>query len=635
MAQPDDLNAKMQRAVELIGEAEFYEQAGDLENCIAKYEEAAHLLSQSGFPGEKVEEIYNRINTLKQVMRQQGVQQAMTKEKEKESAEEEAFALIDQAELDLKAGDFDNALAKYQAAMPKLELAGYSTQHVHEKIQELGSKIRQRQVSKPAISPATTQPAKFIQPAGVAKPAGAVVKPMKPAGMHKPEIKPAMAPVEAPAPAEPPETTAEEMKFEDFKESREKIEEMETKAFDLIDEAKSLTEQEKYVEALSTYGIIKNLLKNAGWKDDQLEPILIQENLVKDIMETQRKAKEPVAVSYAKPVSAAAAVEPDIPKMVKQKLDLFLDQDTKMRDFKEHQVKRQNLEGDAFDLINQAQKLYKFGDFKDYQGAIDLYRRAIAMLSTAGWTDQVAYLAMEVEKLVVLNEQALQEEKMREEEVQRAAEEKEERAAMEVEKQQAAESNLKSISSMLGRIEVQKKKEQDVIEEESIKQKLLEEKRYKALVAHKTERSFDSLKDMLFGDKDAKIAADKKAKREQIEQEFLSNTSKKVFEFRKSEKEQQSTPMASVEKVVDFVHQGTIATQKKDNVKVNIIDPKKKQEQEVKQQQKEKDQAIGDVLSMLGAMKTKKEEKKEENKDAGVQDEELKKMFSDLKKKKQ
>ncbi len=649
MAQSDDLQAKMARAVELIGEAEFYEQAGDLENAVPRYEEAAHLLSQAGFPGEKVGELYDRIKLLKQAMQQQILQKAMAKGQESASAEDEAFSLIDQAETALKSGEFESALDLYQQAMPKLETAGYSTQHVQDKIQQLSSRVRQPpSVTKPAYSPTTAQPAKIIKPVGT-------VKPMKPAGMHKPELPPLE---ESPAPPSAPTMASkvtsatleaqsvmqplavkitevpveEEKKFEDFKEFRGKVEEMEAKAFELVDKAKVLTEQEKYMDALSTYGIIMNLLKNAGWKDDQLEPILIQENLVKEIMETQSAAKR-MSVPSMEPAPAAA--EADIPRIVKQKLDLLLDQDTRMRQAKESQLKRQNIEADAFNLINDAQRLYKSVEIKDYAGAIELYQRAIQMLARAGWTDQISYLQLEVEKLKDLYEQQARMEQAKVMEARRAEEEAKVQTVLAHEKKQAVESNLASISTMLGRLDSQKKKEQELAEQEGIKQKLLEEKRYKELVSRpKEEKSFDSIKEMLFGDKDTKAAAQKEAEKKQREQDFLSNVSKKFYSFKKAEKEAEAPAMQSVEKVVDFVHQETIATQRKERVQTDIVDPKKKQEQEVKKAQQEKDQAVGDVLSMLGAMKQKKAEKKpEDDKESGIKDNELKKMFADLKKK--
>ncbi len=659
----------MARAVELIGEAEFYEQAGDLDNAVPRYEEAAHLLSQAAFPGEKVGELYDRIKLLKQAMQQQILQKAMAKGQESANAEDEAFSLIDQAESALKSGEFESALDLYQQAMPRLEKAGYSTQHVQEKIQQLSSRVRQPpSVVKPAYSPGTALPAKIIKPVGA-------VKPMKPAGMHKPEIAPpaestepqhapamaahaaamaepvlanaapAMASKATPAAVEPhavmeplaakiTEVPVEEVKkFEDFKEFRGKVEEMESKAFELVDEAKALTEEEKYVEALATYGIIMNLLKNAGWKDDQLEPILIQENLVKEIMEAQSAAKR-MPVPSIEPAPAAA--EADIPRIVKQKLDLFLDQDTKMRQAKESQLKRQNVEADAFTLINDAQKLYKFVEIKDYPGAIELYQRAIQMLARAGWTDQISYLQLEVEKLKDLYEQQARMEQARHKEERLAEEDAKMQTVLAHEKKQAVESNLASISTMLGRIDSQKKKEKELAEQESITEKLLEEKRYKELVSRpKGEKSFDSIKEMLFGDKDTKAAAQKEAEKKQREQDFLSNVSKKYYSFKKSEKDADAhaPAMQSVEKVVDFVHQETIATQHKERVQVDIVDPKKKQEQEVKKAQQDKDQAVGDVLSMLGAMKQKKAEKKpEDEKESGIKDDELKKMFANLKK---
>ena len=633
VAQSDDLEAKMQRAVDLIGEAEFYEKSGDLENSIAKYEEAAHLLSQANFPHDRIAEVYNHINLLKEAMRSQGVQKASAKVQESRSAETEAFSLIDDAEAKLKSGNAEGAIASYQAAVPQLEKAGYSTDAVKEKIKELTEKLQRTPFTKPSYKAVAPQQATFAGPAGSTKPVKTAAKPMKPAGMHKPEI---IIPQEAEA--EPvPDTTAEMKKLEAFKENREKTEEMEKKAFELLDKAKELMENEQYMDALSTYGMITNMLKNAGWDEDQLEPILNQENLVKEIMEAQDEERSKAPALAAEGEGGEEEVPAAVPGIVKQKLDQFMDQDTKMREFKEAQSKKQNLEGDAFSMMDEAQKMYKFGDVKDYPGAIQLYQRAMKLLGKAGWTDQVAYVAMEIERLQALNNKALREMEMAEEAEERKKEEIETRKKQENKKKQTMESDLKSVSSMLGRIEAQKKKQQETDEEESIKQKLLEEKKYKELVSRTGgKKSVESIKDMLFGDKDAKAAAERDQKRKQIEKDFISNTSKKYYDFKRAAKEQETTPMESVEQVVDFVHKGTVSTKPQAKTKANIADPKKKQEMEVKQQQEEKDKAVGDVLSMLGAMKKdNKKDVKKAPKEAAVQDEELKKMFSDIKKKKQ
>jgi tetratricopeptide (TPR) repeat protein len=636
VAQSDDLDAKMQRAADLIGEGEFYEKSGDLENCIAKYEEAAHLLTQANFPHDRIAEVYNHIKVLKEAMRQQSVQTLATKEKEGRSAESEAFALIDEGEAALKSGDPEVAISKYQEAIPKLEKAGYSTDHVKDKIKELTEKLRQTPGMKSSYKAVTPQPATFAQPAGAAKPAKPVkmpAKPMKPAGAHKPEIT---IPQEETKPVTVPDTTAEMKKLATFKETREKTDEMEKKAFELLDKAKAAMQDEQYLDALSTYGIIKNMLTNAGWDEDQLEPILSQENLVKEIMEAQEAAKSEPVAPVIEGEGGEEAVQSEAPRIVRQKLDLFMDQDTKMRKFKETQAKRQNLEGDAFSLMDEAQKMYKFGDVKDYPGAIENYQRAMKLLEKSGWTDQVAYVALEIERLKALNEKSIREKELAEEAEERKDEEIQERKQVETKKKQAMESDLKSVSSMLGQIKAKKEKQQEIDVEEGIKQKLLEEKKYKELVSRSTgKKSVESIKDMLFGDKDAKAAAELEQKKKQIEQDFISNTSKKYYDFKKAAKEQDTSAMESVEQVVDFVHDKSTASKQQAKPKAAIIDLKKKQEMEVKQQQEEKDKAVGDVLSMLGAMKKDKKDVKKAPKEPAVQDEELKKMFGDLKKKKQ
>ncbi len=645
MAQPDDLEYKMQLAVQLLEDAEKYEQAGDIETAIKGYEEAAHLLSQAGFPGEKITEIYDRIQNLRKAKTDKGVHDALAQEQEKARLEEQAFACIDGAESALKGGRIAEAVQLYSQAIPCLEQTGYSTQYVKDKLVELSALVPKGALVKPVTTPPPAGVTKPMKPAGTVKP----MKPVKPVtgtGAATPLKAP---PVATPAPPSVPPSTsgpseAQEQKFARYVESRGKIEEIESKAFQLIDDAKKLTGEEKYSEALTTYTMIKSLLKNAGWSDDQIEPITIQETLVKDIMQQQVAA--PVtkpATPRAVPVMGAggSVIEPDVPRVVKEKLDMMLDQDARIRTFKESRGKRQNVESSAFELINESQKLYKYTDInRDYLGAVKLYEEAIHLLKTAGWLDQVPYLETEVSRVKDMYVREMQAKERELDEQQRLKDEEEAKLSREVTKQQMVEDNVRSISEMLGKIDAQQKQEEIQAEEEGIKQQLLEEKRLKTLIARtSTSHSFDSLKEMLFSNKDAKARAERDAMKKRLEQEFLSNTSKRFFEQKKAETAvQQGSGTHTVAKIVDMVHKEALASkQQEEHPVMGLVDLKKRQEQEVKKMQEDKDKAVGDVLSMLGSLKAKQADAGNESKsekDVAIKDDELKSMFAKLKEKK-
>jgi tetratricopeptide (TPR) repeat protein len=610
MPLADDLDYKAEQAIQAIDEAEFFEKAGDLENAISKYEEGAHLLSQSGFPDEKIAEIYDRIQQLKERYSQAKIQKAVSDSAAKDQAEKDAFALIDQAEESMKLGNIIEAIKCYKAAMPKLELAGYTTQHVEEKLAELRNKVPKPAPQKPA--------GRAVSMAGArtgSKP------PVKPAG-KAPSVKPAGMPPVKGVPA------GAEQEIEEFKESRGKVEALEDKAFQLIDEAKEMMEQERYTDALNTFVMIKSLLANAGWDEEQMDPITVQENLVRELMEGRaEQGADEVEVE------SMAAGEP---RAARQKLDLYLDQDAKMRQFRQSQQSRQDIEREAFDLIDQAQKLYKNVEVgKDYLGAIDLYEQAIALLGKANWRDQVTYLEAEVEKLKILHDREVQEKEIAEQETQRVAEEEEMKRLLASKKKQAVESDLQSISAMLGKIDSSKKLQQHEIEDESIKEKLIEERRYKTLVAKTGEqKSFDSIKEMLFGDKDKTVEAERVAKKQQMEHDFLSSSSKKFYDYRKAAKEAETPQMDSVEQIVDYVHAETVAKRAPKKAAAKAVDLREKQQLDVQREAQEKEAAVGDALSMLSSIKKDTKGKKEDkSKSTGIEDEELKNMFAKVKKK--
>lgn len=627
MSRPDDLQYKMDLAVQSIGDAEAHENAGDLHSAIKLYEEGAHLLSQAGFPHEKIAEIYNRISILKETVKQKELEAALAVGEVIGDAEDRAFSLIDQAEIALKGSDIASAIKYYEAAMPLLEKAGYTIQHVQDKLQEL----RARQ-PPPVRSPGV------MKPAGVMKPV-ATVKPVKPAGAVKPPapVVPSPFPPESPSsdagrdePSVAPPEQLDTREIDDFMASRGKIDEMEDKAFSLVDQAKMLTEQEKYSEALHLYGIIKNLLKNAGWSDDQLEPVLIQESLVKEIVDERAAAISHAPASLAGP--GVVPAEPDVPVMVRRKLDMFLDQDTRMRTFKAAQSSRQSAEAEAFDLINEAQRLYKYKDIdRDYAGAMGLYQQAMRLLARAGWTDQVEYLEKEIDVLRGLHAREASEKERVKHEARLVAEHTAIKEQQAIQKQIAVEDNLKSISAMLGHIDAQQKIKQQEAREQSIKQQLLEEKRYKELVAKTAKgKSLDSLKDMLFSDKDSKAEAEKIAMKQRLEQEFLSSGSKRYFAIKKESKEAGSP--SSLETVVDIVHSEAVASKSSDTPRVRFTDLREKQAWEMKQEQNQKEEAMGDVMALLGSLKKKDTAEPAKKPEPVVQDQELKDMFSKLKK---
>ncbi|MBD3187774.1 hypothetical protein GF325_13140 [Candidatus Bathyarchaeota archaeon] len=638
MAQPDDLTHKMEKAIEAAEAAEHFENSGNFDQAILKYKEAAHLLSQSGFPHDKIEQIYDRIAELEELDRQKSLQQAVQREQALEDSEAEAFDLIDSAEVAIASGEIEKAIGFYEEAVPKLAMVGYSTDFIKEKIDDLKRKVKPatitKGVTKPvAISSPEAKPMKPIRPSQRKAP-------VKPAGVTPP--KPVMDSMEKPAPVQPspdkqPELESKVEKIDAFKTSRNKVEELEDRAFKLIDEAKVLTENEEYREALSTYTIVKNLLRNAGWDEEQIEPILIQEKLVQEIIEEKvKKATAPVdAITSELPAGA------DVPTMVRQKLDLYLDQDARMREYKKKQLSRQETEAKAFDLIDEAKRLYEFRDIdKDYLGAIKLYQQALQILQRMGWSEQVGYIQEEVTRLRQLHANKVQLQTIEKEEKARAKQLVEQQKFKEEQRKKTMEGDIVSISSILETIDEKEKEKKKEAEEQSIKQKLLQEKRMKTIVAKKSGgKSLDSLKDLLFGDHDAKKREAEIAKKLKEEEDFLRRTSKKFFDMKKELSKKKKSSDDNVEEIVDIVHEEVMKRSKpKETSPVHVMDLRKKQEMEMAAEKKEREDAVSDVMGILENLKEKEPQGASKNdrgerKEKGIQDEELKSMLEDLEKK--
>ncbi|MFX0100065.1 MAG: hypothetical protein ACFFCS_10835 [Candidatus Hodarchaeota archaeon] len=667
--RPDDLNAKINEAIRLIEEAEYLEQNDNFEKAIKKYQEGAHLLSQASFGHDQIASVYERINLLKDALMQRSIESAIEQEQNLVNVEDEAFKLIDDAEIALASENYQEAMNLYNEAIPKLKMVGYSTQHIQEKLVELRNKIgatRPPQAMKPmkrVVKPVkAVKDAKPTKPVKPAKP----VKPSTPAGALAVELvsppQPEQISSSGALPASRPEVNkfeaqaisssvkpvsevdaAKVKKFMDYKDTREKAEETENKAFQLIDEAKILTQNEEFEKALNLYGLIKNLLKNAGWTDDQIEPIVVQERLVREIIESAEKEEVEAVVEKPAPVEAIAESKVSAPEThAKQKLDLYLDQHERMRKFKEEQVSQKSMEVKAFELIDQARQLYKQKAInKDYIGAIMLYEEAIKLLAKVGWTDQLAYLKDEIQRLEALNESAIAQTEMMEE-AQAFKEKSQEMAIKQQEEQkERLERDIHDISSILGIIG-EKKKELAVEEkEQSIKQKLLEEKKYKSIIAKPgAGKSLASIKDLLFGVKDKKV--DKVAEAKKKDEAFLSSMSKKFYSLKKDLKEKEVSREESVKTIVDVVHkEATASIGSKEVASSQIVDLRAKQEREMKEQALHQEKTKGDVLSMLSSIK--KAQKEKEAAGAGKEDEEkttgkkdvvgIKGLLDDIKKK--
>ncbi|MHA1371814.1 MAG: hypothetical protein ACTSRA_19100, partial [Promethearchaeota archaeon] len=388
---------------------------------------------------------------------------------------------------------------------------------------------------------------------------------------------------------------------------------------------------------LNTFLMVKNLLKSAGWSDEQLEPITIQEKVIIDLIEEEKmKAAQPKPVMTPTAISERKVGKPAIEQ---SKLDLLLTQEVKMQTYKSLRQKQQALESKAFELIDKAQKLYKFVDIdRDYIGAIKLYQEAIKLLAQAGWQDQVEYLEDEIAVLKTLHAKEVQEkkrlmkeEKLRKNELERKRREKEEF-------QKSIQENIEHITSILENISEDQKK---AVEEErikSIKQELMAERRYKSIVANKRERkSFDSLKEMLFGSPE-KI--DEEELERAKEEEFLSKMSSKFFSQKRKLKSEIDKVRAKeeleVRSIIDNVSQREKENIQATRKRIKVIDPHLKQKKEMEEMEKEKNETFSNVLSMLKGLKEEKKDtsqgKKDENKKTNIKDEELKKLLEQLKK---
>ncbi|MHA1373798.1 MAG: hypothetical protein ACTSR7_05850 [Promethearchaeota archaeon] len=324
-----------QEAIRFLDAAQIYEENGDLTNAIENYLTAAELLKQSGYMSLRINDIYDRVDRLKENLKNERLIQQVQLKAQLESLQEQAFSLLDAANKFEKNGQYDNAIEQYNSAINLLFQAGWSDiqlDNLRNKLHVLTEKIKNRQIQ---ITPETSRP----------QIVGAF-------GQKKDDIK------------------AEELLR--FKDAKAKEEQIQNDAFSFIDNAKFYETDRKYDKAILNYQNAIALLNSIGWQEQTIKLQMIIEKLKQD---------KATLEAYQKSKSTKVPSESNL--IAKRKEQAYEDSAKKL------EVKKLNedkIQSDAFTLIDIGKRMERE---KHYDKAIENYQQAIDMFKLIDWDSYI------------------------------------------------------------------------------------------------------------------------------------------------------------------------------------------------------------------------------------------------------
>ena len=336
-----------QEALKFLENAEKLEESGNLEEAIEYYQNAAEYLKRSGYSLTRINDIYERVQKLKDyISKDKSIRKAQLNA-ELEQLQERAFSLLDAANKFEITGQFNESIIQYNSAINLLVNAGWSDmqlENLREKVRTLSHKIAESQALNEQISKEVDN----IQPeVSQAQVVGAF-------GKKKDATK------------------SEELRK--FTEARAKEEKVQEDAFQFIDNARFFEQDRKYGKAIESYKNAVELLNSIGWREqtNQLESIIAKLEIDKRDYESYQQSKklESGGIEYSEDKSQEK--EEEFQKSVQELEKLRLNEE--------------KVQSQAFNLIDEGKRLEKEQKFDD---ALKVFYNAIELFNSIGWDSYI------------------------------------------------------------------------------------------------------------------------------------------------------------------------------------------------------------------------------------------------------
>lgn len=320
------------------------------------------------------------------------------KRAEQERLQEEAFALMDEAEALARDEEFDAAIQKYRDSVQILTNLGWTTET--NQITEIIESLHERKTENEAPAPGPT-----AAPTGVTAPAS--------------EATSAAASAATPELAAMQQASARELQQKQQREAAARAE-----AFKALDVGSELVKQKQFTQAREEYRRAIDLLNSIGWSQ---QTQLIYESLQHLDEEEARALQEAQATASQGTYTSPYAGVEDV--TLQQKLELEYQQRREsVQQFETRKQHEEQTQAEAFQLIDEG---YALMDRDQTDEAVETFNKAISRLNAIGWQSQTAQIQRTVTQLLEEKKlQALREQRRRQRALQAAETQRQLQASM-------------------------------------------------------------------------------------------------------------------------------------------------------------------------------------------------------------
>ncbi len=405
-----------QEAMALIEQAEQLETQEEYAKAAYTYQQAAEKLQRSGYAAQFIEELYSRVTTCNNRVKQAKKAPPVVDKQQAESLQQQAFSLMDIAKNLKKERRYADAVEQFLAAANLLTEAGWLPEQLEgirgeithlQQLMATGSLVAQVAAPSTTIAPPIAQPSQehLVTPSDRAQ---------------------AMKQLE------------ERRKFE---------EEVQQSAFWAIDEGKKHTANKDYEAAIQAYRYACDQLNNIGWTEQTTMLLQVMQELEQHLNKSGKRSPqssgaaqpyvptfqalggaEPTNAPTPRPSPAAAqayvptfqtiggttatpapaprpspaAAQPYVPTfqaLGEGEAAAMPASGTQLQaitQFEEKRKKEKELIAQSFAVIDEADK---YVQKEDWDGAIEKYNRAVDFFNMAGWQSQTANLYSIIAKL--------------------------------------------------------------------------------------------------------------------------------------------------------------------------------------------------------------------------------------------
>ena len=146
MQNPEEL---AQEALQFLELAQKFEEEKNAEEAISNYQKAVEFLKISGYLMHRINDIYERIEELKDFIKQKRLYQQTQIKTQVEQLQDQAFALLEGAKKLESDGFFEDAIQQYISAINLLNQSGWSEtqlENLRLKIKDLSDTLKRNKL---------------------------------------------------------------------------------------------------------------------------------------------------------------------------------------------------------------------------------------------------------------------------------------------------------------------------------------------------------------------------------------------------------------------------------------------------------------------------------------------------------